>query len=40
MGALKKLIERGIAEEGYIEKESDYDLDSKTGNQGDNNYTK
>ena len=40
MGTLKGLIKKGIAEEGYIEKESDYDLDSKTGNQGDNNYTK
>ena len=25
---------------GYMEKASDYDLDSKTGNAGHNNYTK
>lgn len=40
MGTLQGLIDRGKAEEGYIEKASDYDLDSKTENKGSNNYTK
>ena len=40
METLKGLINRGIAEEGYIEKASNKDLDSKTANKGSNNYTK
>ena len=40
MGTLKGLIDRGKAEEGYIEKASASGLDSKTDNRGDNNYTK
>ena len=40
MGALKGLIEKGIAEDGYIEKASNKNLDSKTANKGTNNYTK
>lgn len=40
MGTLKGLIDRGIAEEGYIEKASNAGLDSKTANKGSNNYTK
>ena len=37
---VKRVIEVALAEEGYIEKASDADLDSKTGNPGDANYTK
>ncbi len=40
MGTLKGMIDRGIAEEGYIEKASSANLDSKTANKGSNNYTK
>lgn len=40
MGTLKGLIDRGRAEDGYIEKASDFNLDSKTANKGSNNYTK
>lgn len=40
MGTLQGLINRAYAEEGYIEKASNKDLDSKTSNKGDNNYTK
>lgn len=40
MGTLIGLINRGIAEEGYIEKASNINLDSKTGNRGDGNFTK
>lgn len=40
MGTLKGLIDRGMAEEGYIEKASNANLDSKTANRGSNNYTK
>ena len=40
MGTLKGLIDRGIAEEGYIEKASNSGLESKTANKGSNNYTK
>lgn len=36
----KALIAIAEAEVGYIEKKSNYDLDSKTGNAGDENYTK
>ena len=35
-----KVIEVALAEEGYLEKETNYNLDSKTSNAGDNNYTK
>ena len=40
MGTLNGLIKRRLAEEGYIEKASKLQLDSKTGNKGDKNYTK
>ena len=40
MGTLNGLIKRSLAEEGYIEKASKLQLDSKTANKGDNNYTK
>lgn len=40
MGNLKGLIEKGLAQVGYVEKASNKDLDSKTGNPGDANYTK
>ena len=40
MGTLKELINRGLKEEGYIEKASDTDLDSRTANRGSGNYTK
>lgn len=40
MGTLINLINRGISDEGYIEKASNADLDSKTANKGINNYTK
>ncbi len=36
----ERLIETAKAEIGYIEKESNSQLDSKTANAGDNNYTK
>ena len=39
MGTLENLIKRALSEEGYIEKQSNRDLDSKTANRGDNNYT-
>lgn len=40
MGTLLQLINRGIADEGYVEKASNANLDSKTANKGTNNYTK
>lgn len=40
MTDLQKLIALAKAEEGYIEKASNKNLDSKTENRGDNNYTK
>lgn len=40
MGTLKGLIERMIGDEGYIEKASNKNLDSKTANKGSGNYTK
>lgn len=40
MGTLDGLIKLGISEEGYIEKNSNSNLDSKTENRGDKNYTK
>ena len=36
----KKVIDIASAEVGYLEKETNAQLDSKTGNAGDNNYTK
>lgn len=36
----KKVIDVALAEVGYLEKENNADLDSKTGNAGDKNYTK
>lgn len=40
METLNGLIKRSLAEEGYIEKASNLQLDSKTANKGDKNYTK
>lgn len=40
MGSLQGLINRAEAENGYIEKASASNLDSKTGNKGTANYTK
>lgn len=40
MRAYEKLIEIAKAEEGYLEKKSNKDLDSKTANVGNKNYTK
>lgn len=36
----QKVIDIALAEVGYLEKESNYNLDSTTGNAGDNNWTK
>ena len=38
--AIKKLIEVALAEEGYLEKATNANLNSKTANAGYNNYTK
>ena len=38
--AINKMIQTAKAEVGYLEKRSNSDLDSKTANAGDNNYTK
>lgn len=38
--AKKKLLDIAAAEEGYLEKATNADLDSKTANAGRNNYTK
>ncbi|MEY8356777.1 CHAP domain-containing protein [Lachnospiraceae bacterium 54-53] len=40
MSAVEKLLQTAQAEVGYLEKASDSQLDSKTGNAGSNNYTK
>ena len=40
MGSLNGLLKRCEIEEGYIEKASNSNLDSKTENKGTNNYTK
>lgn len=40
MGSLNELISLARSEEGYVEKASNKNLDSKTGNRGTNNYTK
>ncbi len=40
MGTLENLIRKALSEEGYVEKQSNKDLDSKTANRGDKNYTK
>ena len=40
MGSLNGLIQRARTELGYIEKASNSNLDSKTGNKGTANYTK
>lgn len=37
---VNKVISVALAEEGYVEKANDSDLDSKTGNPGNANYTK
>lgn len=40
MDSLNELISLARSEEGYVEKASNQNLDSKTGNKGTNNYTK
>ena len=40
MSEVSKLIEVALAEVGYVEKASNSNLDSKTGNAGNKNYTK
>lgn len=35
-----KVLNIALGEEGYLEKETNYNLDSKTGNAGDGNYNK
>lgn len=40
MSGLNQLINLAISEENYIEKVSNKDLDSKSGNRGDKNFTK
>lgn len=40
MGTLQGLINTALLEEGYIEKQSNKDLDSKVANKGSKNYTK
>lgn len=40
MDAIKKVIQIAEQEIGYLEKKSNADLDSKTGNAGSGNYTK
>ncbi len=40
MTAVEKVLEIAMAEVGYLEKKSSKDLDSKTANAGDKNYTK
>ena len=40
MGTLENLIKKALSEEGDSEKRSNKDLDSKTANLGDQNYTK
>lgn len=40
MNAVEKLLKIAQAEVGYLEKKSNSQLDSKTANVGDNNYTK
>lgn len=40
MTAVERLIATAMAEEGYLEKASNSQLDSKEGNAGRNNYTK
>ncbi|MBQ8109556.1 MAG: peptidoglycan-binding protein [Clostridia bacterium] len=40
MNAIDRLIAVALAELGYLEKKSNADLDSKTGNAGSKNYTK
>lgn len=37
---VSKVLSVARGELGYLEKETNYNLDSKTGNAGDNNYTK
>lgn len=37
---MRKVIEIALGEVGYLEKETNAKLDSKTGNAGDENYTK
>ena len=40
MNYASKVIEVAESQVGYLEKASDYDLDSFTGNAGYNNWTK
>jgi len=40
MNEIEKILNIALAEEGYLEKKSNSQLDSKTANAGKNNYTK
>ena len=40
MAFASEVLKIALAEEGYIEKASNRDLDDKTKNAGSNNYTK
>lgn len=40
MSEIKKILEIANAEVGYLEKASNNNLDDKTANAGDKNYTK
>ena len=40
MTAVDKLLSIALAEEGYCEKKSNSNLDDKTANAGNGNYTK
>ena len=40
MGTIKDLVNLALGEVGYLEKNTNANLDSKTGNAGYNNYTK
>ena len=40
LSVIDKMIQRAMAEEGYLEKKSNADLDDKTANAGSGNYTK
>ena len=40
MGTLQNLIKIALSEDGYVEKNSNMNLDSKTANKGNQNYTK
>ena len=40
MSAVDKLLTVALQEEGYLEKRTEDELDSKTANAGSNNFTK